>query len=97
MSGESREAPLSAALAAVNLPGWSTRVIPSRQLAPGVGGYPPGALLALGRELTGLAGKLLIATACRCHGVVHGMRKTGDGGRETEGNFGPRSNKHGEL
>ena len=86
MSGESREAPLSAELAAVNLPGCDTRVIPSRQLAPGVGGYPPGELLALGRELTGLAGKILIATACRCHGVVHGLkgRKTGDGRRRRE-------------
>jgi len=84
VSGESREVPLSAELAAVNLPGWSTRVIPSRQLAPGVGGYPPEALLALGRELTGMAGKVLVATACRCHGVVHGLRRTGDGGRGTE-------------
>jgi hypothetical protein len=75
VSGESRQAPLSAELAAVNLPGWSIRVIPSRQLAPGVGGYPPEALLALGRELTGLAGKVLVATACRCHGVVHGIKR----------------------
>ena len=75
VSGESREAPLYAELAAVNLPGWSTRVIPSRQLAPGVGGYPPEALLALGRELAGMAGKVLVATACRCHGVVHGIKR----------------------
>jgi hypothetical protein len=74
VSGESREAPLSAELAAVNLPGWATRVIPSRQLAPGVGGYPPKDLLALGRELTEMTGKVLVATACRCHGVVHGLR-----------------------
>jgi hypothetical protein len=75
VSGESREVPLFAELAAVDLPGWSTAVIPSRQLAPGVGGYPPGELLALARELPKRPGPVLIATACRCHGVVHGLKR----------------------
>ncbi|MCL4504121.1 MAG: NAD-binding protein [Deltaproteobacteria bacterium] len=75
VSNESRQVPLYAELAAVNLPGWSIWVIPSRQLAPGVGGYPSAALLALGRELTEEPGKVLVATACRCHGVVHGIRR----------------------
>ncbi len=83
VSGESREVPLFAELAALKLPGWSIRVIPSRQLAPGVGGYPPAELLALARELSRMSGKVLIATACRCHGVVHGLQKV-DEGRETE-------------
>lgn len=73
VSGESREEPLYAALAQVALPGWTIRVIPSRQLAPGVGGYPPRQLLALGRDLAGRTGRFLVATACRCHGVVHGV------------------------
>lgn len=75
MNGESRELPLFAALTALELPGWTLRVMVSRQLAPGVGGYPPGELSALARELQGLGGKVLIATACRCHGVVHGLEK----------------------
>ena len=75
VNGESREVPLFAALAALELPGWTLRVMASRQLAPGVGGYPPGELLALARELQGLGGQVLIATACRCHGVVHGLEK----------------------
>jgi hypothetical protein len=75
VSGESREAPLYAELAALTLPGWTIRVVPSRQLAPGVGGYPPRTLLALGRDLAGRTGKFLVATACRCHGVVHGLQR----------------------
>lgn len=74
VSGEPREVPLFAELAAMTLPGWSIKVIPSRQLAPGVGGYPPRELLALARELAGKTGKFVIATACRCHGVAHGLR-----------------------
>ena len=75
VSGESREAPLFAELANLTRPGLAIRVVASRQLAPGVGGYPPRELMALARELTGMSGKVLIATACRCHGVVHGLRK----------------------
>ena len=74
VTGESRETPLFAELAALTPPGLVVKVIPSRQLAPGVGGYPPGALLALARDLAGLSGRILVATACRCHGVVHGLR-----------------------
>ncbi len=73
VSGESREVPLYAELAGLKLPGRGLKVIPSRQLAPGVGGYPPAALLALGRELAGGSGEIFIATACRCHGVVSGL------------------------
>jgi hypothetical protein len=74
VSGESREVPLFVELAALRPPGFVIKVIPSRQLAPGVGGYPPGDLLALARDLAGMSGHLLVATACRCHGVVHGLR-----------------------
>ncbi|MDD5642661.1 MAG: hypothetical protein PHX53_13490 [Syntrophales bacterium] len=78
ITGESRETPLYAELAALDLPGYIIEVIKSRQLAPGVGGYPPGRLLALARDLVRLEGKILVATACRCHGVVHGLeRRTG--------------------
>jgi hypothetical protein len=77
VSGEPREAALFGELAAMNLPDWFTAVIPSRQLAPGVGGYPPGELLALARDLAERTGQVLIATACRCHGVVHGLRRMG--------------------
>ncbi len=75
VTGESRAVPLFAELAAFRLPGFAVRVVASRQLAPGVGGYPPRELLDLARELAGMSGPVLIATACRCHGVVHGIRR----------------------
>jgi len=80
VSGESRENPLYAELASLSLPGWTIRVVVSRQLAPGVGGYPPGELLSLGRELAGRAGPIVVATACRCHGVAHGLKNPEDHG-----------------
>ncbi len=75
VSGESREVALFAELAALKLPGWAIKVVASRQLSPGVGGYPPQELMALARELNGMSGRVLIATACRCHGVVHGLQR----------------------
>lgn len=79
ITGESRETPLYEELAALEVPGYLIAVIPSRQLAPGVGGYSPGRLLDLARDLAGREGKILVATACRCHGVVHGFRRRAGG------------------
>lgn len=79
VSGESRETPLYAELAGLALPGFRVLVLPSRQLAPGVGGFPPGMLLALARDLEEGSGSALVATACRCHGVVHGVRRKAGG------------------
>ena len=73
VTGESRGLPLHQELAALKLAGYEIRVIPSRQLAPGVGGYPPWRLLDLVRDMGALGGNVLIATACRCHGVIHGL------------------------
>jgi hypothetical protein len=53
--------------------GYEIRVIASQQLAPGVGGYPPWRLLDLARDMDKLTGNVLIATACSCHGVMHGL------------------------
>ncbi len=75
VTGEPRDTPLYEELAALEVPGFKTAVIPSRQLAPGVGGFPPGRLLALAQDLAGLGGKVLVATACRCHGVVHALER----------------------
>jgi TrkA-N domain len=79
VSGEPRETPLYEELAALSAPGYRIMVIPSRQLAPGVGGFHPGLLLALVRDLAGLEGTILVATACRCHGVVHGLKRRAGG------------------
>ncbi|RJR35358.1 MAG: hypothetical protein C4567_14760 [Deltaproteobacteria bacterium] len=75
VTGEPREVPLFEELAALKIPGYKIAVIASRQLAPGVGGFSPERLLALGRDVTRWEVKILVATACRCHGVVHGFKR----------------------
>lgn len=57
------------------LPDFQPLVVRSQQLAPGVGGYPPDALRQLWHQVQRASGNILIATACRCHGVVHAFRK----------------------
>ena len=47
-------------------------VIQSRQLGPGVGGYAPADLFDLVDTIARHQGKCLVATACRCHGVISG-------------------------
>jgi hypothetical protein len=73
VTGEARDLPLHRELASVHLAGYEIRVIASRQLAPGVGGYSPRRLLDLARDMGALSGNVLIATACGCHGVIHGL------------------------
>jgi len=73
VTGESRDLPLHQELASLHLAGYEIRVIASRQLAPGVGGYSPRRLLDLARDMGALKDNVLIATACRCHGVVDGL------------------------
>lgn len=74
ITGEGRETPLHALLSEISLPGYRVHVIRSRQLAPGVGGYTVGELEELlERVKTGGKGKWLVATACRCHGVVSAL------------------------
>lgn len=79
VTGALQDLPLHRELALLHLAGYEIRVIPSRQLAPGVGGYPPRRLLDLARDMSALKGNVLIATACRCHGVIHGLAQ-GSGG-----------------
>lgn len=65
-----REPDLYHALGRLRIEGWQTLVVHSRQVAPGVGGYTArqlGDVLAAAQP----AGKgLMVATACRCHGVL---------------------------
>jgi hypothetical protein len=49
-------------------------VVRSRQFAPGVGGFLPEDLWSLSQQATSFAKTpLLIATACKCHGIVDGL------------------------
>jgi hypothetical protein len=78
VTGLNRQQPLFGKLAETSRPGWSILVVASRQLAPGVGGYSPQELVKLAETAAGASGPLLVATACRCHGVVHGLRRKGE-------------------
>lgn len=52
-------------------PGVKKLVIRSVQLAPGVGGLRARDLLAALAEVRAAKGPVLLATACKCHAVVH--------------------------
>ncbi|MFH1035392.1 MAG: hypothetical protein V1806_12865 [Pseudomonadota bacterium] len=73
-TGFDRGQPLFARLQGLACPGWSLAVLRSHQLAPGVGGLAVAEMLELRRRLAGQGGDWLIATACRCHGVMHALR-----------------------
>ena len=78
VSGEERQQPLYDRLAGASRPELPVLVVASRQLAPGVGGYPPRELVKLATEVVEAPGPVLVATACRCHGVVHGLQRKGE-------------------
>ena len=62
-------------LAKITVPGCDVIVIRSWQLAPGVGGYPGSILKGVLDKITnGPEGCRLIATSCRCHGVIDALR-----------------------
>jgi hypothetical protein len=77
VTGEERQ-PLFQKLAAASRPGRPILVVVSRQLAPGVGGFPPGDLDRLAAAVDQASGPVLVATACRCHGVIHSLVRQGE-------------------
>lgn len=55
----------------VRLPGFGVVVVRSWQLAPGVGGYPVRYVVKRLAAVREKSGAYLIATSCRCHGVLN--------------------------
>ena len=78
VTGEERHEPLFVKLAKASRPELPILVVASQQLAPGVGGYSPLRLMELAETVAKATGPLLVATACRCHGVVHGLKRKGE-------------------
>ncbi len=72
-TGQPRGVSLFQRLASLHPPGWEVAVLRSRQLAPGVGGCLATEMLALRERIKAQGGDWLVATACRCHGVVSGL------------------------
>ena len=50
---------------------FTSVVVRSRQLAPGIGGYTPQALSDALEQVRHAEKTILFSTACRCHGVMH--------------------------
>ena len=80
VTGRDRGEPMYRRLAGLDVPGWRTGVLRSRQLAPGVGGLLVSEMTDLRREMAREKGRWILATACRCHGVVQGFELAGEGG-----------------
>ena len=78
ITGEERQLPLFRILEEASCPVLPILVVASQQLAPGVGGYSPTKLMELGDAVSRASGPLMVATACRCHGVVHGLQRKGE-------------------
>lgn len=70
VTGEPRGVDMWRRLAAVAWPQGEVGVLRSRQLAPGVGGLLTREMLHLRQAIAERGGSWLLATACRCHGVV---------------------------
>jgi len=74
VTGEVREADLFDVVRNIEVEGYVTLVVRSNQLAPGVGGYQLSVLWRLLEEARSTEEDILVATACRCHGVIHALR-----------------------
>lgn len=73
-TGKPRQGNLFEDLRRVELPGFATVVVRSWQLAPGVGGYPGSSLASAFHQVSRKPGRYLVATSCRCHGVIDACR-----------------------
>lgn len=71
---EPRKGNLFEVLAKIKVKGYKPIVLRSHQLAPGVGGYTPEALKKIYSQVMVEPGKYLVATSCRCHGVIDAVK-----------------------
>ncbi len=74
VTGKRREAQLYQLIQHIEVPEFITLVIRSHQLAPGVGGYRLLALWHLLDTVRSTEKKIIVSTACRCHGVINALR-----------------------
>ena len=80
VAGEKRLENMFDKVRQMKITGFEVLLVQSRQLAPGVGGYRPEDLFRLRRQLAEKTGKFLVATACRCHGVITPVTASGNQG-----------------
>lgn len=70
-TGKPRPRILHKYLSEIDLSGFRSIVLQSRQLAPGVGGYTPSALFEALSLVRSSESPVLLSTACKCHGVMN--------------------------
>lgn len=68
-----RKTPLFEIMSSMNVPTFTTLTVRSLQLLPGTGALTSGVLFELLDRVRRKRGRFLIATASRCHGVMHGF------------------------
>ncbi len=74
MTGRPRKQDMFDRIRSLSYEDFRPAVLRSRQLGPGVGGLTPDQLYGLLNTLEQERADFLVATACRCHGVVTGAR-----------------------
>jgi hypothetical protein len=74
LTRERREANLYELIQQIEVHDYKSLVVRSYQLTPGVGGYQLSTLWRLLQEVKSFDKNILVATACRCHGVINGLR-----------------------
>jgi hypothetical protein len=72
-TGKPRKGILHRTLEQVAFRNYRSVVVHSKQMAPGVGGYRPQALITACRQVLSSGGPVLLSTACKCHGVMHAV------------------------
>ena len=70
-----REQDMFARLETLQYKKYTPIVLRSRQIAPGIGGYSPSQLFSFLETIENHRGRLLLCTACRCHGVITGVNQ----------------------
>jgi hypothetical protein len=70
VTGKPRGTPLFRRMAKLGALGYKTAVLRSRQLAPGIGGILSADMLTFKDAIRQSPGRWIVATACRCHGVL---------------------------
>ena len=78
VTGKPRPRVLHAFLAGLSIPGFAMVVVRSRELGPGVGGYRPRDLEEALDRVEAVPGPVLLATACKCHGVIEALDARSD-------------------
>ncbi len=73
VTGKPRPQVMYTHLARLAIPGFTPVVVRSRQLAPGVGGFRPADLHDALARVRAASGPVLLATACKCHGVIEAL------------------------